>query len=49
MSQIITVLAASKPTKPLAPTTTWSNTNSQVTVSWSLPAANGAAITAYTI
>ena len=49
MSQVVTILAASKPTKPLAPTTTWLNSNSSVTVSWSLPSENGAQISAYTI
>jgi hypothetical protein len=45
----VEILAASKPTRPSAPTTTWSDANDQVTVQWVAPADNGADITSYTI
>jgi hypothetical protein len=43
----IVILAAEKPSVPLAPTTSWSN--DQVTIVWQTPASNGAEITSYQI
>jgi hypothetical protein len=48
-SDEVEILAASKPTRPSAPTTTWSDSNDQVTVSWVAPSNNGAVITSYSI
>jgi hypothetical protein len=46
-STILTVLAGSAPSTPVAPTTTISGSN--VIISWTKPSENGASITAYTI
>lgn len=46
-SEEVSILAAQPPTTPDAPTTTWYN--DQVLITWDESAANGAAITSYTI
>jgi hypothetical protein len=46
-SEILSVLAAERPQKPITPVTTW--TRDYVTVTWSEPETNGGPITAYTI
>ncbi len=46
-SSVISILAASKPNTPTAPTTTYAN--SAVKITWTAPASNGAAISSYTI
>jgi hypothetical protein len=49
LSEEVIILAASKPSKPDAPVTTWSNDYDTVTVTWTEPEINGAAILTYTI
>lgn len=49
LSEEVLILAASVPSKPDAPTTTWSNENDSVTITWTEPTINGAAILSYTI
>lgn len=48
-SDPVSILAASKPSKPSAPTTAWDDSTDLVTVTWSEPATNGAQIDSYSI
>lgn len=48
-SNIVIDLAAQEPDQPVEPTTIWSNADDTVTIAWTAPAANGAAIDSYTI
>lgn len=48
-SNVALILAASVPSKPVAPVTTWSDANDQVTITWTEPPINGAAVLSYTI
>lgn len=48
-SNVLPVLIASKPSRPDAPTTTWSDADDTITVSWDLPTTNGGPILSYEI
>lgn len=48
-SNVLSVLIASKPSRPDAPSTTWSDAADTVTVSWNEPETNGGPITLYQI
>jgi hypothetical protein len=46
-SDVLSILCATVPNAPVAPTTT--NVGSSINVAWTLPATNGAAITGYRV
>lgn len=48
-SGVLSVLIASKPSRPDAPATTWSDADDTITVSWTEPTTNGGPITSYLI
>ena len=48
-SNILSVLIASKPSRPSAPTTVWNNAEGSVTIQWTEPTTNGGTILSYEI
>jgi hypothetical protein len=49
LSAEVIILAASPPSKPAAPVTTWSDATNSVTVSWTEPETNGANVLSYIV